>query len=140
MEILLKKGAVVPKLSDINNYERGNTEKIINLVIKYGNNKKDNNLYKTFIYGNINIVKILLNNEITPNILGEDTTLKKKIPLKEVILKNDTERVRLLLQYGADIHLKDENGGESAFEYVQNNRNDIKKEIVEMIENKNIPH
>ncbi len=36
LEILLQKGAIPPKLSDINSYEKGTTEKIKKLLIKYG--------------------------------------------------------------------------------------------------------
>ena len=58
--------------------------------------------------------------------------VQQNIDTNKEILKQ-IEKSILLAEFNQQ-YLKDENGGESAFEYVQNNRNKIKKEIVEMID------
>lgn len=134
LKLLIENKSIIPSLRDVSSYKKGETEKILKFLLSKGaGNNKDGVIY-ALKYADMEIAEILLKSGISPNIITTSKFSDKDTLLYRSVRVGYTERVKLLLQYGADIYLKDENGGESAFEYVQNNRNEIKKEIVEMID------
>ena len=128
LKLLIENQSIIPSLRDLSSYKKGETEKILKFLLSKGaGNNKDGVIY-ALKYADMEIAEILLKSGISPNIITASKFSDKDTPLYRSVTVGYTERVKLLLQYGADIYLKDENGGESAFEYVQNNRNEIKKD------------
>ena len=134
LKLLIENKSIIPSLRDVSLYKKGETEKILKFLLSKGKGNNKDGVICALEYADIEIAELFLKSGMNPNIVATDNSTYKNTPICMSIKFRYTERVKLLLQYGADIYLKDENGGESAFEYVQNNRNEIKKEIVEMID------
>jgi ankyrin repeat protein len=85
-------------------------------------------LIYTVINGDVNLVKLLLNNDDTNIDIQDD---QGKTALIHASAKGDVRSAKLLLAHGANIHLKDEEGviGRSACSYAFNSGNN---EIIEL--------